>query len=708
MVTVRGSLAKRNAGGPQFKYIPQRIVVEVGDGTSISDIANSADDITDKLIDNLPVEDTLMSEVQDKLNELDFKTRVLSNTGVIVAEAERLSTVIENIRSFGQEISDRTLQKLDKLEQRAQNGDTVSLIDSFRPGLFNFQDSSSRELEAGIRNDLLGSITNPVTDAIEDLRGVVRADVSYAVNTPGPRNLGLDVASSTLDFLDDDSSKPDVGDAVKKIKGEKAWQVSTGSNAVVAIFDTSFSKQFVQSNRVIDTFHGDDVDTAYSKPEEGHGTMTAYSAAGNAEETSDGEGGQKVKYSGVAKNADLLLARLTDSSGAMVYTEEAWDWLAGWVKTLDKPVISNHSYGIPLCSARSQNLCSSIQANISEALSSRSDHQAVYAAGNEAQYCGHRLSGLTNAISGANSKPSSIAVAAFRYEGKSAQTYSSHGYGTCGPVTQNPKPDVGCLLPSVVPYGNKEKDLSTNDGGSGAGTSEAAPLTAGVAALIASITGNARRETIEGILESTAKLPRMTQVNTVTGHDARFGHGQINADSAVRKAKILEEQKPPNAVFTYEPEQPTVGDEITFDASASTDPNEDIESYDWDFGDGTTATGEQVSHTFEEFGSNSVILTVTDSTNSQDSFSQEVTVNAKPDAQFEIEPEAPTVNETVTVDASSTTDPDGDVVEYEWGLGDGSSAKGETIQFQYNDTGDYTVQLTVTDSVGILIQQAPQ
>lgn len=698
MVTVRGSLAKRNAGGPQFKYIPQRIVVEVGDGTSISDIANSADDITDKAIDNLPVEDTLITEVSNKLEQLEFNTRILSNTGVIIAETDRLSTVVDNIRSYSGEISDAAIRQVESLKSKAQNSESVSILNAFRPGLFNFEDDSSAELEANLRNELLGDITNPVTNAVEDITGVVKAEVSHTVNTPGPKNLGLDV--DALDVLSGESDKPNLGDAVKKIKGEKAWQVDTGSGAVVAIFDTSFSEEFVKSNRVIDTFYGDDVESAYSAPEEGHGTMTAYSAGGNKEDTSDGEGGNKVNYSGVAKDADLLLARLTDSSGAMVYTEEAWDWLAGWIKTLDKPVISNHSYGIPLCSGRSQNLCSSVQANISEALSSRSDHQAIYAAGNEAQYCGHRLSGFTNGITGTNSKPSSIAVAAFRFEGNGAQTYSSHGFGTCTSVRQNPKPDVGSLLPSIVPYGNKEKDLSTPDGGSGAGTSEAAPLTAGVAALVASITGNARQEVIEGILESSAKQPRKTQVNIVRGHDARFGHGQIDADESVRQAKILEEQEPPNAVFTFEPEQPTVGDEVTFDASASTDPNEDIESYQWDFGDGETATGVTATHVFEEFGTQSVILTVTDSTQSTDTFTQEVDVNAEPEANFEIEPDTLTVNEVVTLDAGPTVDPDNDVEEYEWNLGEGSIASGETLQFQYNSIGEYTIELTVTDSVG--------
>ena len=698
MVTVRGSLAKRNAGGPQFKYIPQRVLVEVEDGIKITDIANSTDEFTNDLLDTPPVGDTVLATVRDKLQTLDFDTKVLSNTGVIVAQTERLSTVIDNIKSLPNEFSERSINRINQLQNRASNSGAMSIVDGFRPGLFNFQSASDREFESQLRNELLGELHNPITDALEDIEHVASVEVSHTYNPPGPQNLGIDVTSPDV-FADDDSDAPNVGDAVKKIGGEEAWQVDTGEGAVVAIFDTSFSEKFVKSNRVIDTFYGDDVDSAYSDPDEGHGTMTAYSAAGNAKDTTDGQGNQKVDYSGIAKDADLLLARLTDSNGSFVYTEEAWDWLAEWVKALDKPVISNHSYGVPLCSGRGQGFCDSVAANISEALSRRDDHQAVYAAGNEAQYCGHRLSGVTNAITGVNSKNSSIAVAAFRFDGSGAQTYSSHGFGTCADKLDNPKPDVGSLIPSIVPYGDDEKDLSTSTG-SGAGTSEAAPLVAGVAALVASQTGNARQSVIEGALESSASLPRRTQVNTIRGHDARFGNGQVNAAEAARFGSILEEQEPPSATFTFSPSNPTVGAEVTFDASASTDPNSNIESYQWDFGDGVTATGESVTHTFSERGTSNVMLTVTDSTGLQDTDTAQVEVLAEPEAEFEISDTTPSVGEPVTFDGSTTVNPDTTISEYRWDFGDGETARGEIVQHEYESIGNYQVRLSVLDSAG--------
>jgi PKD repeat protein len=699
-MTIRDILAKRNAGGPQFKFLPQRLVIEVGDGYSLSELAESDDVLNNDLLNRPPVSMEMMATVEKKLANVQFNTKRLDNTGVIVAEAEKLSVVVDNIQSLSDEISDKTRKEVSRLKKRAKSGRSTSLVDSFRPGLFNFEDGSDNSLEANLRNELLGDMHNPITKAVSELDGVESVEASYTYNTPGPRNLGIDVLDNARDVLNQDTDKPDVGDVLDKIGATSAWQVDTGENVVIAIFDTSFSRELLDSERVIDTFSGEDVDSAYSAPEEGHGTMTAYSAAGNKQDTEGNKKAPELSYSGVAKNAELLLARLSDSSGGLVYTMEAWDWLAGWIKSLDKPVISNHSYGIPLCSGRGVGLCSSTAANVSAALSKRDDHQAIYAAGNEATYCGHRLSGATNGIAGVNSKNESIACAAFRYDSPGAQSYSSHGLGHCGDRLSNPKPDVGCLLPTIVPYGNKEKDMSTQNGGSGAGTSEAAPLTAGVAGLIASVTGNARQSEIEGILESTANQVRRTQVNIIRGHDARFGHGQINAEEAVKQAEIFEAEEPPNPVFTYNPATPTKGSEVRFSASASTDPNGDIEEYQWDFGDGTSGTGETVTHTFEDPGEQTVILRVIDSFNNEATQTSSVYIASKPEAEFEINAEQTIIDEPITFDASVSTDRDGDIQEYRWDFGDGDTATGETVEHEYEDSGSYTVSLQVIDSLG--------
>jgi PKD repeat protein len=66
------------------------------------------------------------------------------------------------------------------------------------------------------------------------------------------------------------------------------------------------------------------------------------------------------------------------------------------------------------------------------------------------------------------------------------------------------------------------------------------------------------------------------------------------------------------ASFIYEPLTPYVGKAVTFDASASYDPDGTIVNYAWDFGDGTTATGIIVNHAYSFEGTFTVTLTVTD------------------------------------------------------------------------------------------------
>ena len=64
----------------------------------------------------------------------------------------------------------------------------------------------------------------------------------------------------------------------------------------------------------------------------------------------------------------------------------------------------------------------------------------------------------------------------------------------------------------------------------------------------------------------------------------------------------------------------------TFDASTSFDPDGSVVSYAWDFGDGQTATGPVVSHTFATSGTYPVALSVTDSSSATSSTTMQVAV----------------------------------------------------------------------------------
>ncbi len=80
----------------------------------------------------------------------------------------------------------------------------------------------------------------------------------------------------------------------------------------------------------------------------------------------------------------------------------------------------------------------------------------------------------------------------------------------------------------------------------------------------------------------------------------------------------------PTARFTFTPSEPTVDESVSF-TDESTDDGA-IVSRDWDFGDGTTATGEAPSHTYTSAGDYSVSLTVTDDEGATATSTQTVTV----------------------------------------------------------------------------------
>lgn len=69
----------------------------------------------------------------------------------------------------------------------------------------------------------------------------------------------------------------------------------------------------------------------------------------------------------------------------------------------------------------------------------------------------------------------------------------------------------------------------------------------------------------------------------------------------------------PDADFRYSPYGAPRDFPVAFDASLSEDPDGEIVSYSWDFGDGTTASGAHVQHLFPRSHAEYLVtLTVTD------------------------------------------------------------------------------------------------
>lgn len=144
----------------------------------------------------------------------------------------------------------------------------------------------------------------------------------------------------------------------------------------------------------------------------------------------------------------------------------------------------------------------------------------------------------------------------------------------------------------------------------------------------------------------------------------------------------------------------STGTPLVFDGSTSNDPETDGEAlrYLWDFGDGMTATGRTVTHTYQEAGTWTVRLWVSDGeAPSLATQTVEVTfVNHAPVAAAGPDRSAP-IDVGITFDGSGSTDSDEQPLSYTWDFGDGAGATGATAAHAYATAGVYTVALTVSD-----------
>ncbi|OGS52436.1 MAG: hypothetical protein A3K75_04310 [Euryarchaeota archaeon RBG_13_61_15] len=156
---------------------------------------------------------------------------------------------------------------------------------------------------------------------------------------------------------------------------------------------------------------------------------------------------------------------------------------------------------------------------------------------------------------------------------------------------------------------------------------------------------------------------------------------------------------PPVAMFTATMDWMMV----SADASSSYDLDGTIVDYSWSWGDGTTDTGMAAMHTYSAPGDYLVGLTVTDDLGATDTASETVTAMEKPNEPPTAEFTWTNADLLISVDASTSKDPDGAIVLYTWNWGDGSPDESYTspsAEHGYAYAGMYPVTLTVTDDDG--------
>lgn len=145
------------------------------------------------------------------------------------------------------------------------------------------------------------------------------------------------------------------------------------------------------------------------------------------------------------------------------------------------------------------------------------------------------------------------------------------------------------------------------------------------------------------------------------------------------------------------------GRRIVFDGSGSTASNaSSIVSYEWDLnGDGKyDSYGAQATCTYWKEGTYTVSLRVADSMGEMVVGSCSVTVEASPPVvSFVHSPMEPTIRDTIAFNDTSY-DPDGSIVVWTWGFGDGDSSSERNPMHSYSERGIHWVSLTVEDDSG--------
>ncbi len=489
---------------------------------------------------------------------------------------------------------------------------------------------------------------------------------------------------------------------------EKAWDVSTGSQVIVAVLDTgiayeNYTEGFMDLIRAYqqapdlagtafvpgyDFVNKDDHPNDDSNP--GHGTHIA----GIIAQTTNNQMGT----AGIAFGACLMPVKVLDSSGTGTYADVA-DGIT-WATNEGAHVINLGLGG----SQPSRTLENAVNYAFSNGVT------IVAAAGNDG----------TNAVRyPAAYGDRVIAVGATRYD--ETRTYYSN---------------YGASVDLVAPGGDLGVDQNADGYGDGIlqqtyektgwdkifwgycymeGTSMAAAHVSAVAALLIAEGVATTPTQVAEALASTAKD------KGPAGWDAKYGWGIVDANAAVHWVPA---PWPPSLTAEFVGELTTGGAPLTVqftDKSTGV-----IISWLWDFGDGQTSTLQNPAHIYQSFGTYTVSLTVKSQDSSDTETKQDyvsVTIPGAPEADFlglPMQGNAPlTVQFTDKSECYAYFSIRGDggliismkkapalghITNWSWDFGDGGTSTQQNPSHLYNQPGYCTVSLTVTGPGGSDVQ----
>jgi len=175
-------------------------------------------------------------------------------------------------------------------------------------------------------------------------------------------------------------------------------------------------------------------------------------------------------------------------------------------------------------------------------------------------------------------------------------------------------------------------------------------------------------------------------------------------DDDYRQAVMMEQAEPPEITeFSSDDTPVTEGEEVGFNLEIDADDVESL-NYDWDFDDGETSSQSSPAHVYDEAGTYTVEVTVTDSSNQSDTAETEIVVEEAPNEPPTIEqiiaPDGGEVGEELSFAVVAFDEDDQEDLEYTWDFDDGSTSSGVSATHTYDNEGTYDVEVTVTDTEG--------
>ncbi|MDE3056776.1 MAG: PKD domain-containing protein [Bacteroidota bacterium] len=157
----------------------------------------------------------------------------------------------------------------------------------------------------------------------------------------------------------------------------------------------------------------------------------------------------------------------------------------------------------------------------------------------------------------------------------------------------------------------------------------------------------------------------------------------------------------PAAYQTFSDTTVCVNVPLAFNGDRSTDPNGPIGSFAWDFGDGITAVGSNVTHSYTKAGTYYAVLTVIGNGSGRCSKTSQATstihVVEGPVADFS-PPARVSIGEDVALDASPSR-PNGKIISEVWRIQNDSQSillNGHLAHHSFKTSGTYAVTLIIT------------